>query len=153
MLYSLKNPFFSGHSICNNIFCYARLKSIINIKNSLLLMVKKLVSVLPDFSGLSGLEENILFFIFEKWPTTPLEIAEYLNEDISSRENKRRMSTKYSYYLKKLIKKQLIVSKRAGNSVIVWPLVVEKYRTIHNILQDYEKESSSIISKKGDIVA
>jgi len=115
-------------------------------------MKKSLVSVLPDFSGLSVIEGRILLFVFEKWPTTPVEIAEALNEDISSRENKRRMSTKYSYYLKKLIKKQLIVSKRAGNSIIVWPLVVEKYRTIHNILQDYEKESSHIISK-GDVVA
>lgn len=107
-----------------------------------------IISVLPDFSSLSPFEQKVLVFIFEKWPTTPLEIAQNLNEDISSRENKRRLSTKYSYYVKKLVNKHLVISKKAGNSIIVWPLVVEKYRTIHSILQDYEKESSVVLVKE-----
>ena len=106
----------------------------------------KLISVLPDLAGLSDLEREIFEFILGHWPTTALEIAENFNEDISTREKKRRMSTKYAYYLKKLVQKQLVLSKKAGNSLIVWPLLVEKYRTIHEILKEYENESEIILS-------
>ncbi len=106
----------------------------------------KLISVLPDLTGLSDLEREIFEFILGHWPTTALEIAENFNEDVSTREKKRRMSTKYAYYIKKLVQKQLILCKKAGNSLIVWPLLVEKYRTIHEILKEYEKESDDILS-------
>jgi hypothetical protein len=108
-------------------------------------MPKKRISVMPDLRGLSALEIRILEFVLEKWPTFPLEIAESLGEDLSDRDKKRRVSTKYSYYLKKLVEKQLLVSKKAGNSLIVWPLVVEKYRTIHGILKEYETESARVL--------
>jgi predicted transcriptional regulator len=108
----------------------------------------KLISVLPDLTGLSNLEREIFEFILSHWPTTALEIAENFNEDISTREKKRRMSTKYAYYIKKLVQKQLILCKKAGNSLIVWPLLVEKYRTIHEILKEYGKESEIILSGK-----
>lgn len=103
--------------------------------------MSKPISVLPDISTLSDTEREVLKLVFEKWPTSPLEIAEHFNEDISTRESKKRSSTKYAYYLKKLVEKKHLVLKRTGNSIIVWPLVVEKYRTIHSILQDYEKET------------
>ena len=93
-------------------------------------------SELPDLSGLSDFERNIFEFVLEKWPTNPLEIAENFNEDLSSREKKKRISTKYAYYLKKLVFKKLILSKKAGNSIIVWPIIVEKYRVIHDILKN-----------------
>ncbi|MFA5357602.1 MAG: hypothetical protein WC308_01635 [archaeon] len=108
--------------------------------------MEKLISVLPDLSGLSDLEREIFEFILNSWPTTALEIAENFHEDISSREKKRRMSTKYAYYIKKLVQKQLVMCKNAGNSLVVWPLLVEKYRTIHEILKEYERESEEIIS-------
>ena len=94
------------------------------------------MSGLPDLSGLSGMELRIYELVLERWPSTPLEIAEDFGEDSSSREKKKRLSTKYAYHLKKLVERRLLLSKKAGNSIIVWPFVVEKYRAIHEILND-----------------
>lgn len=94
------------------------------------------ISGLPDLNGLSGMELKIYEFVLEKWPSTPLEIAENFGEDTTSREKKKRLSTRYAYHLKKLVERRLLLSKKAGNSIIVWPFVVEKYRAIHEILND-----------------
>ena len=101
-------------------------------------------SAIPESMGflavsdqkLSKLESEILEFVFENWPTSALEIAEHFNEVLDSREHKKKKSTKYSYYLQKLVEKRLLFSKRFGNSLVVWPLRVEKYRTIHHILKE-----------------
>ena len=85
-------------------------------------------------AGLSDKEEKVLELVREHWPVSALEIAEHFNEDISSREHKKRHSTNYSYYLKKLISKRVVLSKRIGNALIVWPLEVEAYRAIHSII-------------------
>jgi len=85
----------------------------------------------PD---LGDKEQKVLELVREYWPISALEIAEHFNEDISSREHKKRHSTNYSYYLKKLIEKRLVLSKRIGNALIVWPLEVEAYRAIYSII-------------------
>lgn len=102
--------------------------------------MKPKMPALPELMGISELEKKIYFFVLDNWPATPLEIAMQLNEDVTNREKKKRASTKYAYYVKKLVEKKLLLSKKAGNSIIVWPLVVEKYRTIHNILKHHEAE-------------
>ena len=99
-------------------------------------------SGLPDISALDELEKSIYDFVLEKWPATAIEIAEHLNEGISTREEKRRMSSKYNYYLKKLVGKGLLLSKKAGNTLIVWPVLVEKYRVVHEILKGEKYEHS-----------
>ncbi len=95
---------------------------------------------LPDLSGLNDFEREIFEFVLEKWPTTALEIAENFKEDLSDRDKKKRISTKYAYYLKKLVEKRLILCKKAGNTLIVWPLIVEKYRVIHEIFKGEKHE-------------
>lgn len=105
---------------------------------------------MPDLNGLSLIEIRIFEFVLENWPTFPIEVAENFKEDLSDREKKRRASTKYSYYLKKLVEKRLLLSKKTGNSMIVWPLVVEKYRTIHGILKEYEIESAHALEMSED---
>ena len=94
---------------------------------------------MPEVSShlaLSLREKEIYDLILNFWPTSSIEIAEHFNESILSREDRRKISTRYSYYLKKLISKQLILSKRVGNALIVWPIVAEKYRVIHDILKE-----------------
>ena len=111
---------------------------------------------LPELRGVTELEKKIYSLVLDNWPTTPLEIAIQMNEDLGDREKKKRASTKYAYYLKKLVEKKLLLSKKAGNSIIVWPLMVEKYRTIHNILKHHEPEHLAAINaykEKGDTVA
>lgn len=95
------------------------------------------LSVLTEIPGtikLSPREREIYSLIVEAWPTSALELAEHLGENLESREQRRKISTKYTYYLHKLIEKRLILSKRVGNAIIVWPLHTEKYRAIHEML-------------------
>jgi predicted transcriptional regulator len=107
-------------------------------------------SDMPDLNGLSDIEREIFEFILENWPTTPLEIAQSFNENVCSREDKKRLSTKYAYYLKKLVDKNLVFIKKAGNAIIAWPLIVEKYRVIHEILKSEKYEYSTILKKIGE---
>jgi hypothetical protein len=114
--------------------------------------MKRQDPALPDLLSLPDLERKIYTHVLNNWPTTPLELAENFKEKISTREEKKRASTKYSYYLKKLLEKRLIVSKKAGNGIIVWPLVVEKYRTIHDILKHHEVEHLALLkSNKNEV--
>lgn len=83
---------------------------------------------------LSETEKRVFGIVLEYWPVSALDVAHHCLESVSSREEKKKASTKYSYYLKKLLEKKLVLGKRVGNALVVWPLVVEKYRTIHKIL-------------------
>lgn len=85
---------------------------------------------------LSPTERRVFDLVLEHWPISSLEVASHFSEACQSREEKKRLSSKYCYYLRKLVDKRLVLAKRAGNSFIVWPLVVEKYRTIHHILSE-----------------
>ena len=107
--------------------------------------MKQIKPALPEILKLGEIEKKVYSTILEKWPTTATEIASNLNEDVKTRESQKRASTKYTYYLKKLIERKLIVSKKSGNTLIVWPLLVEKYRTIHDILKQQEPEHLSAI--------
>ena len=88
--------------------------------------------------GLSQREQEIYALVLQKWPTSAIEIAEQLNEDLGDREARKKASTKYSYHLQKLIEKQLLLSKRVGNALIVWPIKAEKLRTVYAILEGEE---------------
>jgi predicted transcriptional regulator len=102
-------------------------------------------SDMPDLTGLSDFEREIFEYVLENWPTTPLEIAHNFHETMETREDKKRISTKYAYYLKKLVERKLIMSKKAGNAIIVWPIIVEKYRIIHEILKSEKYEYATIL--------
>ncbi|MBU0661927.1 hypothetical protein KKH30_01120 [Candidatus Micrarchaeota archaeon] len=91
---------------------------------------------LTSVPRLSEREQDVYSIVLERWPTTALEIAEHFNENLADRDSKKKASTKYAYYLRKLVERRLLLSKRAGNTLIVWPLHTEKYRTIHNMLKE-----------------
>ena len=101
-------------------------------------MPESLGFVKVSAKGLSVIEQRIFAHVLENWPTSALEIAGHFKEDLGSREKRRQFSTKYSYYLQKLVEKRLVFSKRVGNALVVWPLKVEKYRAIHSILLNEE---------------
>lgn len=87
---------------------------------------------------LKGREQEIYALIMQQWPTSAIEIAEHFGEELDSRESRRKASTKYAYYLQKLIDKRLLLSKRVGNALVVWPIRAEKLRAIHAILESKE---------------
>jgi hypothetical protein len=90
----------------------------------------------PVVSNLSSLDSEILSFVFEHWPCSALELAKHFGAKLNSVSDKRRASTKYSYYLKKLVVRGLLFSKRFGNSLVVWPMQAEKLRVVHDILRE-----------------
>lgn len=103
----------------------------------------------PENSGfpeksLSDLESAILLFVLDSWPASALQVAEHFRADLSSPEAVKRASAKFSYYLQKLVDKRLLLSKRIGNALVVWPLQVEKYRAIHQILTTEHPVHSSL---------
>lgn len=85
-------------------------------------------------ASLNAIEKEILFCVTEYWPISPLEIASHLGFVEKERGGKRRLSSKFSYYLKKLSGRGLVFSKRIGNALIAWPMEAEKYRVVHEIL-------------------
>ncbi len=85
-------------------------------------------------------ENRVLQIVREHWPISALEIAKHFSENTNSREHRRRHSTNYTYYLKKLVKKRQVLSKRMGNALVVWPLEAEAYRAIHRILKEAEQQ-------------
>lgn len=109
----------------------------------------------PEKPFLSVLESKILAFVSDSWPASALTVAEHFHADLSSFGARKRASAKFSYYLQKLVDKQLLLSKRIGNALVVWPLQVEKYRAIHQILttehpvhqslSDSEKEEEELV--------
>ncbi|MCR4369170.1 MAG: hypothetical protein NUV67_04665 [archaeon] len=80
-------------------------------------------------------EQLVLGLVRDHWPISAIEIAQHLKEDFSTPGHKKRHSTNYTYYLKKLVEKRLVLSKRVGNALVVWPLEAEAYRAIHKIVR------------------
>lgn len=84
----------------------------------------------PDPS-LSPFESHLVSIAHARWPTSSLEIAEFLGHPTHTREEKRTLSSRIAYHVKKLIEKKKLMSKRMGNALIVWPYDVECLRTAH----------------------
>ncbi|MFH1664112.1 MAG: hypothetical protein ABH986_04880 [archaeon] len=98
---------------------------------------------MPENLFLGSFESKLFFLIKENWPVTSIELAELLDENLSSRETRKRAYSKYSYYLKKLVSKKLLFSKKSGNTLVVWPLEVEKYRVIDSIISEKPLEEKN----------
>ena len=100
----------------------------------------KTSSALPELKQeLTDFERGIFLFVLESWPVSALDVAEHFGEIGKSREERKKLSTKYAYHLKKLVEKRVLISKRIGNALVVWPLQAEKLRTIHHILREDEE--------------
>ncbi len=77
---------------------------------------------------LSPKEERILQIVHARWPTSSLEIAEFLGHALVTREEKKILSSRIAYHVKKLVGKKKLISKRFGNALVVWPYEVETLR-------------------------
>ncbi len=101
-------------------------------------------SELDSFSpepSLSDWENRVLHVIKTRWPTSSLEIAEFLGHACETREQKRIFSSRIVYHVKKLVDKKKVISKRFGHSLIVWPYEVETLRVMHEMMRPNQKES------------
>ncbi len=100
------------------------------------------MSEMPE-NVLGEFEAKLFSLIKEHWPITSMELAELLNENLSSRKQRKRAYSKYSYYLNKLISNKVLLSKKSGKTLIVWPLEVEKYRVIDSIISSRPLEEKN----------
>ena len=98
---------------------------------------------MPENLFFDSFESKLFSLIKENWPVTSIELAELFNENLSSRETRKRAYSKYSYYLRKMISKKLLLSKKSGSTLIVWPLEVEKYRVIDSIISEKPLEGDN----------
>ncbi len=90
--------------------------------------IPSLESSFVPHPSLSAHENEVLRIIYHRWPTSSLEIAEFLGHTCKTRKQKKILSSRIVYHVKKLVEKKYVVSKRFGNALIVWPYVVEKKR-------------------------
>jgi hypothetical protein len=100
------------------------------------------VFVMPE--SLSSFELKLFSLIKENWPVTSIELARLLDEDLSSRKSRKRAYSKYAYYLRKMVSKKVLLSKKSGNTLVVWPLEVEKYRVIDSIISEKPLEEKNV---------
>lgn len=102
------------------------------------------LSVSPSSAHtLSAFELEITQIVHQRWPTSALEIAEFLGHTLVTREHKRTLSSRLSYHLKKLVHKQVLMSKRIGNALMVWPYEVEKFRLMHELFPHSPRPEST----------
>ena len=101
-------------------------------------------STSTPLSSLSDWENKVLHIVKNRWPTSSLEIAEFLGHTCNTREQKRLLSSRVVYHVKKLVEKKHVISKRFGNALIVWPYEVETLRIMHEMMVPNFLEKSSI---------
>lgn len=99
---------------------------------------------LPEKICFGSFESRLYSLIKENWPITSIELAELLSENLDSRIAKKRAYSKYSYYLKKMISNKLLISKKSGKTLVVWPVEVEKYRVIDSIINEKPLEEKNV---------
>ncbi len=98
---------------------------------------------LPEKTFLGEFESKLFSLIKVHWPVTSIELAMLLNTDLDSRKARKRAYSKYSYYLNKMVSNKILLSKKSGKTLIVWPLEVEKYRIIHSIIENQPLEEKN----------
>lgn len=88
----------------------------------------------PSQPALSDWENKVLHIVKSRWPTSSIEIAEFLGHECVTRDQKRLLSSRIVYHVKKLVAKKHVMSKRVGHALIVWPYDVETLRIMHEMM-------------------
>jgi hypothetical protein len=85
-------------------------------------------------------ESRVLKVVHSRWPTSSLEIAEFLGHSVTTRDEKRLLSSRIVYHIKKLVERKRLMSKRFGHALVVWPYEVETLRVMHEMMKPVKKE-------------
>lgn len=92
---------------------------------------------------LSKKSRRVYGVIIKHWPVNPTEVAEKLGKEVNF-ENRKSLSSKYLYHIKKLFEKDLIHMKKIGNTYVAWPKEIEKIRTLYELITHDWGENISI---------
>lgn len=81
------------------------------------------------------LRENILHTIKKKWPTHVSEVARVLDLFPEDDDGNKSVISKVKYHFDQLARNNEIHVKKIDRALVAWPNDVEKYRTIHEMLE------------------
>lgn len=81
------------------------------------------------------LREDILHTIKKKWPTHVSEVARILNLFPEGDDGNKSVISKVKYHFDQLARNNRINVKKIDRALVAWPQEVEKYRTIHEMLE------------------
>ena len=83
------------------------------------------------------LRDEIMIVIEKEWPISVTGIAEHLGIFKRGMNEKKRKAAigKIIYHVKKLKDEEKIRTKIIGQTVIIWPVDIEKLRVLHEMLR------------------
>jgi predicted transcriptional regulator len=86
---------------------------------------------------MENLRNEIMVVIENNWPVSVTEIAEHLGIFKRGMNEKKRKAAvgKVIYHVKKLKEEEKIITKKIGQTVIIWPIDIEKLRVLHEIMK------------------
>ncbi len=89
---------------------------------------------MTDVTG-SELREEIYHVIKRKWPTYVSEVAREMNMFPEDNDGDKATISKIKYHFDQLARDGKINVKKIDRALVAWPKEVEKYRTIHEMLE------------------
>jgi hypothetical protein len=83
------------------------------------------------------LRNEIMAVIEEDWPISVTEIAKKLGIFKKGMDEKKRKASigKIGYHVKKLKEDERLMTKKIGQTVIIWPADIEKLRVLHEMMR------------------
>ena len=81
------------------------------------------------------LREEILHTIQKKWPIHVSEVARELDLFPEDDDGSKSVISKVKYHFDQLAREDKIHVKKIDRALVAWPQEVEKYRTIHEMLE------------------
>ncbi|MFH1474085.1 MAG: hypothetical protein ABIE55_04320 [Candidatus Aenigmatarchaeota archaeon] len=83
------------------------------------------------------LRNKILEVVEKEWPVSITEIARHLGLYKKSMDERKRKTAvaKVVYHVRKLEKEEKVRTKKIGQTIIIWPLEIEKLRLIHEMIR------------------
>ena len=80
------------------------------------------------------LRDKIYEIIVDKWPTHVSEVARTLKLFPENDPESKSVIAKVKYHFDQLAREHKINVKKIDRALVAWPVEVEKYRTLHELL-------------------
>jgi hypothetical protein len=83
------------------------------------------------------LRNEIMAVIEENWPISVTEIARKMGIFKKGMDERKRKASigKIGYHVKKLKEDERLMTKKIGQTLIIWPTDIEKLRVLHEMMR------------------
>lgn len=82
------------------------------------------------------MKARILEAIEKHWPLSITELAKQIGLKWNDERQRKAAIAKISYHVRKLKKENKIHTKKIGQSLVVWPMDIEKLRVLHEFMKE-----------------